>query len=57
MNERDGAKSTNGKYKPVKTSAKTPETRVARWFFTRPIDERKNPQNITLMVIRRIKIG
>jgi len=34
MNESDGAKATSGKYKPVKTTAKTPETRVARWFFT-----------------------
>tara|TARA_Y100000590_G_scaffold297820_1_gene335725 strand:+ start:284 stop:475 length:192 start_codon:yes stop_codon:yes gene_type:complete len=45
-----GAKLTNGKYKPVKTTANAPETSVARWFFTYPNDERKNLQNITLMV-------
>ena len=37
MNDSDGAKSTNGKYNPVKTTANTPETSVARWFFTYPI--------------------
>ena len=35
----DGAKSVRGKYNPVKTAAHTPETSVARWFFTCPIDE------------------
>ena len=37
MNDNDGAKSTNGKYNPVKTTAHTPETSVARWFLTYPI--------------------
>ena len=50
MNESDGAKSTSGKYNPVKTAAQTPETSVARWFFTYPIVETQNSQNITLMV-------
>ena len=39
MNESDGAKSVRGKYNPVKTAAHMPETSVARWFFTYPIDE------------------
>lgn len=37
--ESDGAKSTRGKYKPVRTTANTPETSVARWLFTCPINE------------------
>ena len=35
---RIGAKSTISGHIPVKTAAKTPQTNVARWFLTSPIE-------------------
>ena len=35
---RTPAKSIINGHKPVKTTAKTPQTNVARWFFTSPIE-------------------